>query len=75
MQDGNAKNRLRELRRKRGLVLIEVAAHIDRDQSVISRYEAGTVQIPDDVKLRLAAFYGVTVAYLMGWENDGEAAA
>jgi transcriptional regulator with XRE-family HTH domain len=64
-----AGNRLAELRRKHGLKLVEVAAHINRDQSVIYRYETGKTQIPDDVKRQLADLFGVTRAQLMGWDE------
>ena len=67
-------NRLAELRHASGLKLVEVAAHIDRDQSVIYRYETGAVQIPDDVKARLADLFGVSRAYLMGWDEPVHAA-
>lgn len=34
------------------------------------RYEQGQANVPDDVKARLAEFFGVTRAYLMGWDED-----
>ena len=68
-------NRLAELRREHGLKLVEVAAHINKDQSVVYRYETGTVQIPDDVKARLADLFGVTRAYLMGWDEPERCAS
>jgi ribosome-binding protein aMBF1 (putative translation factor) len=49
--------------------MVEVAAHINKDQSVVYRYEMGTVQIPDDVKGQLAELFGVTRSYLMGWDE------
>lgn len=69
-----APNRLAQLRKERGLKLVEVAAHVNKDQSVVYRYERGTVQIPDDVKGELAEFFGVSRAYLMGWDSREEAA-
>jgi transcriptional regulator with XRE-family HTH domain len=63
-------NRLKELRESRGLRQVDVAKAADKDQSVLHRYETGATQIPDDVKARLALFYGVSRAYLMGWEDD-----
>ena len=65
-----ARNRLRELRKDRELKLFELASIVKRDQSVYARYEREDVQIPDDAKLALAAFYGVTVEYLMGWDRE-----
>jgi transcriptional regulator with XRE-family HTH domain len=67
-KQGNG-NRLAELRAARGLKRVHVGAHVDRDPSVIARYETGDVQIPDDVKALLASLFGVTRAYLMGWDE------
>ena len=73
-------NRLRELREARGIKLVQIAALVDRDQSVVFQYENGKVGVPDRAKLILADFYDVNVEYLMGWDqsspdNDLEAAA
>ena len=68
-------NRLGELRRAHGLKLVEVAAHVNKDQSVVYRYETGRVQIPDDVKEQLAKLFGVTRAHLMGWDEKSRPAA
>lgn len=70
MQAQGATNRLGELRRTRNLRLIDVAVAADRDTSAVWRYEQGQTPIPDDVKGRLAEFFGVTRAYLMGWDDD-----
>ena len=63
-------NRLRELREARGLRRVHVAAAIDKDQTTVYRYETGQTPIPDDVKAQLAAYFGVSRAYLMGWDED-----
>lgn len=70
MEEATAPNRLRELRESRNLRLLDVAKVADRDPSVIRRYEDGSVAMPLDVIERLAAFHGVTRAYLMGWDED-----
>jgi transcriptional regulator with XRE-family HTH domain len=63
-------NRLRELRRKHGVSLREIAALIERDQSMIYRYEQGLTTVSDDAKRALARRYGVSVDYLMGWDRE-----
>ena len=73
MQARGDGNRLKELREARGLRQVHVAAHIDRDQTMVYRYETGQVPIPDDVKAQLADFFGVSRAYLMGWDEDAAA--
>jgi transcriptional regulator with XRE-family HTH domain len=61
-------NRLEELREAGGLKRYHLAAEVDVDQSTIYRWERGGT-IPDEVKLRLADFFGVSPAYLMRWED------
>lgn len=63
-------NRLRELRRKRGWETYDISARFRVVPSTVSRWETGKTQMPDHVRLALAAEYGVTVAYLMGWDDD-----
>jgi transcriptional regulator with XRE-family HTH domain len=66
-------NRLKELRLQRGLQLEDVAVHVRRSAAMISRYERGESKPDIDVALKLAAFFGVSVEYLMG-EPEGAAA-
>lgn len=66
-------NRLKALREKHKLRLVEVASLVDKDQSAVWRYENGRGQIPDEVKRKLATHYGVTVEYLMGWDTEAAA--
>lgn len=77
MQMQGAPNRLGELIDKRELRNVHVAAHCDVDQSTVYRWRVGETAIPDEQKLRLAAFFDVTVSFLMGWDDatNGKAAA
>lgn len=70
MQKQTATNRLRQLREGHGLKLYDVAALVRVDPSTIHRWETEQTQVPDEVKKALAERYGVTRAYLMGWETD-----
>jgi transcriptional regulator with XRE-family HTH domain len=67
MQRQLPRNRLRELREARDLKLYDIAARYRKDPSTVHRWESGHSIVPDEIKLDLAAFYGVTVAHLMGW--------
>jgi transcriptional regulator with XRE-family HTH domain len=68
-------NRLEELREARGLKRVHLAAAFDVDQSTIFRWERNG-GIPDEAKLRLAEFFEVNPAYLMGWiDHDSEPVA
>lgn len=74
-ESGLAPNRLAELRQATGLRLVQVAAKLDVDQSTVYRYEQGQTPVPDPVKATLAELYGVTRAYLMGWDEDEQETA
>lgn len=69
MQAQGAPNRLSELRKERGVRNVTLASAVGVDQTTYWRWETGRSPIPDEHKLTLAAFYGVTPAYLMGWEG------
>lgn len=55
---------LRRLRRQRRLSLGEAAALLGRSRTTIWRYENGRVNMPSEMLLRLAEFYGVSVDQL-----------
>jgi transcriptional regulator with XRE-family HTH domain len=73
MQVQEAPNRLRELRQGRELELYDISVKLRVSSATISRWERGVSAIPDDAKASLAALFGVTRAYLMGWDEDGSA--
>lgn len=61
-------NRLKELRKKRGLTLEELAALLGTSKQTIHRYENGVIaNIPHEKIERLASALGVSPAELMGW--------
>lgn len=62
-------NRLKELRKDRGVHVTQLAASVGRDSSTYGRYERGEVRIPLEVVRELARFYDVTVEYLLGWDG------
>ena len=66
--------RLRFERKSRKLSQEELAKVLDTTKQAIYKYETGVVQnIPFDKLAKLADYFGVTSAYLMGWtdERDG----
>jgi len=66
--------RLRAERKSRKLSQEELAKVLDTTKQAIYKYETGVVQnIPFDKLAKLADYFGVTSAYLMGWtdERDG----
>lgn len=75
MQAQLPENRLGALITQRGAKLSGVAAHCDVDQSTLYRWRTGASPIPDTAKVVLAQYFGVTVAYLMGWDDEPTEAA
>lgn len=68
--------RIRELRKKKGVTQEELAKIIGVERSSIGKYEGKQQIVPsDDVKIKLAEYFGVTLDYLCGVkakENDDE---
>jgi DNA-binding transcriptional regulator YiaG len=63
-------NRIQLLREAAGLKPVDVASRIGVTERTAYRWELDQVQIPDTRKHELAALFHVSVAYLMGWENE-----
>lgn len=59
-------NRLRTLRKKLGLSQEDVARQLAISDKTISNYERGRRQPDNDMLVKLAQFYGVSVSYLLG---------
>ena len=65
-------NKLRELRKNKGLLQGDVAKAVDVSQSVYARYESGKVDPPSDTLLKLADFFGVSVDEVLGRPNSAK---
>lgn len=62
---------IRRLRLESGKSLEEVSKEIGISRYTMSRYETGAIKaIPYDNIVAIAKAYGVSPAYLMGWEED-----
>lgn len=64
--------RIRDLREDRELNQTQVAKMIGMSQTGYSKYETGENDIPTAVLIKLAAFYGTSVDYLLGLTNCRE---
>ena len=62
--------RLRMLRLDRDLSQTKVAEYIGMSQTGYSKYETGENDIPTDVLIRLADFYGTSTDYILGLSDD-----
>lgn len=62
--------RLRDLREDRDLSQEQVAEYLGMKQPQYSRYERGLRDVPTDVLIQLALFYGTSTDYILGLTND-----
>lgn len=59
-------NRLRELRREKGLTMKQFGSFFGLAESTISQYETGKRQPDNDALVKFANYFGVTIDYLLG---------
>lgn len=64
--------KLRELRKEKGISLKELGAEIGVAESTMSLYENGKRQPDYETLLKLAEYFGVTVDYLLRGDNNFE---
>ena len=65
-------NNLRKLRKEKGLSQIAVQMQTGIEQALISKYENGERVPPTETLMQLAAFYGVSMDYIMGRTDHKE---
>ncbi len=58
-------NRIKDLREDRDLTQTQVAKAIGITQRKYSYIETGTQQLTDEILIKLAKFYGVSVDYIL----------
>lgn len=58
--------RLRALRKERGMTLQQLAAQFKMSHSTLSKYETGSRKPDMDMLKKLSDFFGVSVDYMMG---------
>lgn len=62
--------RIKELRECTGLTQLELAKHLNVSNSALSQYESGQRIPSDDIKIKIAEFFNVSVDYLLGFSNN-----
>lgn len=62
-------NRIKELREKQGFNQSYVCSELGVSTKTLYNYEHSKVCIPDNVLVKLAELYGVSVDYLLGIKN------
>lgn len=65
----NYYRRLRDVREDRDLTQSQIAEFLGMKQPQYNRYERGLRDVPTDVLIRLAQYYGTSVDYLLGLTN------
>lgn len=67
-------NKLKQLRKKKRLTLMNLSKELGLPDSILSQYENGKRQISIGKAKKIAEYFGVTVGYLLGLDtpaNDG----
>ncbi len=62
--------RIRDLRNDSDLNQTEVAKMLGMSQTGYSKYETGENDIPTEILIKLADFYGTSVDYLLGLTSE-----
>ena len=63
-------NRLKELRKEKKLTQKELAEKTDIPYRTLQRWENGESQIKPEKAEKLANFFGVSIAHLLGYEDN-----
>lgn len=64
--------RLRDLRSDRDATQTTIAKMLGMSQTGYSKYETGENDVPTEILIKLARFYGTSVDYLLGETNVKE---
>lgn len=67
--------RLRELRKEAKLTQAQFAKEIGYAQNTVSQWETGANGIDDEILRKLAAYFGVSVDYLLGLSDEKKSPA
>lgn len=62
--------RLRDLRNDRDATQTEIATMLGMSQTGYSKYETGENDVPTEILIKLAKFYGTSIDYILGQTNE-----
>ena len=62
-------NRIRELRKAKGITLKQLGEELGVAESTVSHYETGRRQLDNETLVRLAEFFDVPAGYILGFEE------
>ena len=63
-------NRLRDIREDKDLNQSELAKIVNVHQTTYSDYERGNLNVPVEVLIKLADYYGTSVDYILGITDE-----
>ncbi|EEY79367.1 MULTISPECIES: helix-turn-helix transcriptional regulator [Streptococcus] len=63
-------NRLKKLRKEKGLTQADLAKVLNTNQSRYGKYENGKTNLSIENAKKVAKYFGVTIDYLLGSESD-----
>lgn len=63
-------NRIKELREDRDIKQKQISELLGVHQTTYSSYELGKLDIPPEALIKLSAFYGTSVDYLLGITDE-----
>ena len=63
-------NRLKKLRKEKGLTQADLAKVLNTNQSRYGKYEYGKTNLCIENAKKVAKYFGVTIDYLLGSESD-----
>ena len=67
--------RIKEMRKKKGLTLLEVAEYLGVQEATVQRYESGNIKnLKHETICKLAELFGCDPRYLVGWTANNPAA-
>ncbi len=64
--------RIRDMREDKDLLQKDIAEYLNCTQVSYSYYEIGKRDIPTDILIKLSAFYGTSIDYLLGVTDKKE---
>ncbi len=62
--------RIRDLREDRDMTQTQIAKMLGMSQTGYSKYETGENDIPTEILIKLARYYGTSIDYLLGESED-----
>lgn len=64
-------DRIKEMRKKKGLTLLEVAEYLGVQEATVQRYESGNIKnLKHETICKLAELFGCDPRYLVGWTEN-----